>query len=353
MNLALLGLGLATPVIIATASLLVVYAIRYIDVIEREPKSIILAGMLAGFLSVIPSIIAQLFLMVILRALGMQELQADHINTILGAPISEEVFKGLSVLFFAFIFRKELDSLMDFLVYACAVGTGFELIENLLYQAGTFFQEDVFASWFNMINYRVISGGGSHAFFSVWIGLSCWLLLRVKRKGASLLSICFVLVAALLHSLNNYAAVLTELDPNRVITVNHIGQGLYATSNGIDVALFIGLIGYAVVRDLHYLGDFGLDISGRIGNNTAKVSQIKQLMDPMNHLLAYSDWTWTIRMSRGGAEAACHREKIRQFGKLALKYGEIGVRYGSFASQERAHILTEGIGLMETNTIPA
>ena len=346
-----LALALATPVIIATASLLVVYAIRYLDIIEREPKRFVLAGVLAGCLSTVPSIIAQLCLVLGLARMGVQEHHVDYINTIIGAPITEEIFKGLSVLIFASVFRRRLDSLMDFLVYACAVGTGFELIENLLYQFGTFDHEDVVASWWNMLTNRVIQGGGLHAFFSVWIGLSVWLLFRGRSRKSSLLSTMSFLIAVFLHSMNNAASVMTQLGPDdEILQINYFGQAVYGASNGIDVALFIGLVGYAAVRDLHYLGDFGLKINSKVKKSSRACEVIREMMDPFNHLLAYSKWTWALNTRK--RKRTLNRDSIKQFGWLALKYGEIGVSSSYLDREIQTDLAARGVGIVEATCLP-
>ena len=78
----------------------------------------------------------------------------NAITAIVNAPISEDLLKGLALLILILTQRRKLDSLTDFLIYACAVGIGFELVENILYQWSTFDQGNQVAGWMDEFNNR-------------------------------------------------------------------------------------------------------------------------------------------------------------------------------------------------------
>lgn len=96
---------------------------------EREPKRLIALAMLLGAISTLPSNIWQVLSASVWQSFGAGEAMVNAITTVIDAPISEELFKGLALLILIFTQRRRLDSLTDFLIYACAGGIGFELVK--------------------------------------------------------------------------------------------------------------------------------------------------------------------------------------------------------------------------------
>lgn len=125
-------LALITPLVALATSLTVIMAIRFLDVVEREPKRLIALALLLGAISTLPSIVWQVLSAAAWQSFGAGEAIVNTITTVIDAPISEELFKGLALLVLILTQRRKLDSLTDFIIYACAVGIGFELVENIL-----------------------------------------------------------------------------------------------------------------------------------------------------------------------------------------------------------------------------
>ena len=59
-------------------------------------------------------------------------------TTAIVAPVTEEATKGLFVLLLLWFRRRELDGVLDGLVYAGLVGVGFAFVENILYLADAY-----------------------------------------------------------------------------------------------------------------------------------------------------------------------------------------------------------------------
>jgi RsiW-degrading membrane proteinase PrsW (M82 family) len=60
---------------------------------------------------------------------------ASAIGATVVAPIAEEIFKGLALLFLFLFFREEVDSPLDGIIYGGLVGFGFAAVENVFYFA--------------------------------------------------------------------------------------------------------------------------------------------------------------------------------------------------------------------------
>lgn len=341
-------LVIATPFLALAASLCVIYAIRYLDVVEREPKRIIVAALLFGALATIPAIIAQHLGHSLWQSISGNEEIAGTLGTVIDAPISEEIFKGVALLALLAINRKKFDSLTDHVVYACAIGIGFELIENILYQWSSVEDPRPVASWIDEFNGRVVASAGSHAFFSAWLGLAAWMVNQSKASGRWLWALACVAISILLHAANNFAAVLTQLGPpEEVIPVNRVGASLGVVSDHFTLALFIGLIGVAVLRDLRFLSDFGVLVQSRLQRDLTveggkSLNRLQDLLNPVNHVLASSGWSW--RLAGGIAQPCSERSTYRSFARLALASAKRGPEETA-EILARSSLVEEGVNL--------
>lgn len=343
-------LALITPFVALAASLAVILAIRFLDVVEREPKRLIALAMLLGAISTLPSIIWQVLSESVWQSFGAGEAVVNAITTVIDAPISEELFKGLALLILILTKRRKLGSLTDFLIYACAVGIGFELVENILYQLSTFGQDNQVASWVDEFNNRTLASAGSHAFYSIWLGLAGWILFQAKPRNSKAIASAAIGLSMLLHAFNNLTAVMIQAGPEDVVLpVNRLGTTLTVVSNHLTLALFIGLIGVAVLRDVRFLIEFGSLIQARLLRHAgAPPSEslliLKDLTNPINHVMASSIWSW--RLSHHQDKQLAQRSAYREFAKLALA----SAQRGPAASSEvlaRSVCIDQGLRLIE------
>ena len=114
------------------------FVIWRIDRWEREPFHLIIAAFLWG---AVPSII---FAIIAQNILGFPAEPSTRETTLIGeliqasivAPITEEIAKGFGLALIFLIFRREIDSVLDGLIYGSMIGFGFSAIEDVLYFAG-------------------------------------------------------------------------------------------------------------------------------------------------------------------------------------------------------------------------
>ncbi|MRG92060.1 PrsW family intramembrane metalloprotease [Polyangium spumosum] len=80
----------------------------------------------------------------------------NFMTTVVSAPLSEELFKGLAILGFFYFLRREFDGVVDGIIYATFCALGFAAVENVSYYARadmadqlgtTFFLRGVLAPW--------------------------------------------------------------------------------------------------------------------------------------------------------------------------------------------------------------
>lgn len=343
-------LALITPLVALAASLAVILAIRFLDVVEREPKRLITLGVLLGAISTLPSIIWQMLSASVWRSFGAGEAVVNAITTVIDAPISEELLKGLALLILILTQRSKLDSLTDFLIYACAVGIGFELVENILYQWSSLDQVNQVGGWVDEFNKRTLASAGSHAFYSVWLGLAGWILFQANSRTIKALAPAAISLSMLLHSFNNLTVVMMEAGPeDLVLPINRLGTTLAIVSNHLALSLFIGLIGVAILRDVRFLIEFSSIIQTRLLRlaetpRSESLLILKDLTNPINHLMASSVWSW--KWSRYEDKHLTQRSAYREFAKLALASAQRGPATSSEALA-RSACIDQGLKLVQ------
>jgi RsiW-degrading membrane proteinase PrsW (M82 family) len=112
--------------------ILVVYFYRR-DSQKPEPVSLIWKTFLIGFLSVIPTALAEQVTEAVLVPFGGH--YAMLVRSFVVAGLLEELSKFLVV--YLFIYRRsEFDEVTDGIVYTITAGLGFAFFENILYSAG-------------------------------------------------------------------------------------------------------------------------------------------------------------------------------------------------------------------------
>ena len=130
------GAWFLSILLLAAVAIPVGIIIYRIDQFEPEPVSLIVIALLWG------GVVALSFAAIVNSTfLGFFQslLPSDQVNSwgaALVAPIDEEFYKGAGLLMIFFIARKEIDSLMDGLVYGAMIGLGFQVVENVQYFLG-------------------------------------------------------------------------------------------------------------------------------------------------------------------------------------------------------------------------
>lgn len=155
--------------------------IYWFDHYEKEPTWLLTAAFLWG---AVPSIIAAFILNTIVGLplyfiLGPG--LADATSATLIAPPVEETLKGLALIGILFIWRHELDSPLDGIIYGAMVGMGFAMIENVYYFLNVYAQGGV-EEWGINIFIRAFIFGLNHALFTSFTGLGI-AVARLSRRN--------------------------------------------------------------------------------------------------------------------------------------------------------------------------
>jgi RsiW-degrading membrane proteinase PrsW (M82 family) len=348
-------LALITPFVALAVSLLVIWTIRYLDVVEREPRKMIAKALGIGCLTAIAASFWGAIPEMAWKSLGLGDQFVDFMTTVFDAPIWEELIKGAGLVCLYRSNRNKFDSLTDFVVYACAVAIGFELIENILYQWAQLEGKDQFASWIDELNGRILGSAGTHAIFSAWLGLAFWIWIRSKTAYRFALSAVSVLVSMGLHAGNNFAAVLQQYGPpNETLPINRLGTLFAMVNNQIALAMFLALIIICILRDIFFLSDYSYQLLPRLDEQKPSaesfqhIASLRELMNPINHVVAASEWSW--RLLACSDRVIRERALFRKFARLAMAPARAGSTLDSGKHFDRHAWIKAGVELVVSAT---
>ncbi|HBL31296.1 MAG TPA: PrsW family intramembrane metalloprotease [Acidobacteria bacterium] len=191
--------------------------VYWLDRYEKEPK--ILLGAVFGWGAVVAAvgaIIAQAVLGGVMEAASATQEAIDYAGGTIFAPVTEESLKGLAVLIVFWVLRKELDSVLDGIVYAATAALGFAATENVLYLYGQYSEEGL-GAMFGLFFLRVGLGAWDHAVYTSFIGVAV-ALIRLSRSGLRwvLLPLGWALALGT-HSLHNALAAASAKTPESAI----------------------------------------------------------------------------------------------------------------------------------------
>ncbi len=144
--------------------LLVVPVLLWMDRLEPEPWSARLHAFLWG------SFVAGAVSVVVNTVTAIAT--TETIAAVVSAPIIEEIMKGLAIVWA--VRRKEVDGVMDGLVYAGFAGIGFAVIEDFLY----FFNADGEGLLLQTFVGRALLTPFAHPLFTAWTGLAIGIAVR-------------------------------------------------------------------------------------------------------------------------------------------------------------------------------
>jgi RsiW-degrading membrane proteinase PrsW (M82 family) len=197
---------------VAAIAMPVVYLLAafMIDLYDREPMRFSISMFLWGILAAFFSFSLNTFFGFFLLVFGFF---GDFLSTVIFAPLIEEFGKGFGVAIITF--NREVNNVMDGLIFGFAVGIGFAVVENWLYFASNANPIALggLSIWAMNIFYRSLFSALGHGFFTAATG-AILAYVKIKTKSPAKTALAFIpalLVAAALHGAFNFLAVLDML----------------------------------------------------------------------------------------------------------------------------------------------
>jgi RsiW-degrading membrane proteinase PrsW (M82 family) len=182
----------------------------WLDRYDPEPAWAITAAFAWGALvGVLVSFVVNTFFGAVAAALAGAA-AGDALSSIISAPVIEEGIKGLGVILFWLLLRREFDDVLDGVMYAGVIAIGFATVENVLYYGGMFLKEGV-GGLVPLVILRGVLSPYSHALFTCMTGIGCGLARETHRRGLKVaLPLAGLVMAMFLHALWNAVATFTQ-----------------------------------------------------------------------------------------------------------------------------------------------
>jgi RsiW-degrading membrane proteinase PrsW (M82 family) len=189
--------ALIATLLAAVSFPLLIFICFWLDRYEPEPASYRLAALGWGAVAaVMLSFIAE---SILFRLAGTTEFVAAA----LGAPVVEELAKGLFLVAIVIFRRSEIDGVLDGIVYGALVGIGFAFVEDIVYYLQSLQAGQLGITFF----LRGIMGPFAHPLFTAAAGIGIGLAASTRRPGVRVMApILGFLAAILMHAIWNGSA---------------------------------------------------------------------------------------------------------------------------------------------------
>lgn len=210
---ALIALGYAViPVVV------ILFFVRLIDRWEPEPPAMYyLAFFWGAGTSVIAASKINGITSDLLLPWNCDAACSDWLLSAYGAPIAEEVIKGLGILLICFAFNKYFDGPIDGIVYGALIGSGFAFTENILY-----FLND-YDAIFVVFQIRFLDGPLNHEAWSAVFGFFLGFAANKRSRWAVIPWLIPAFAFATLgHWFNNDALRWSGMTYERYVFLNNV-----------------------------------------------------------------------------------------------------------------------------------
>ena len=191
---------------------IVVSVLLFIDRFEPEPLGMKLAALAwGGGVSIFFGIMGNEFVQYSVTEQTGDEVQGMIFSVVVGAPVVEELLKGLGVLVIVWARRTHISSAIDGLVYAGFAACGFLVVEDFTYFVRAVLTDGDLGQMFFQ---RVVMGVFGHVMYTSCMGWATgWAVTRARSAAAGCGAVALGwFTGILLHATWNGTAVLSGGD---------------------------------------------------------------------------------------------------------------------------------------------
>lgn len=173
------------------------------DRYEKDPRRLLAAAVFWGALpALVVALLVQVFFDLPADLLGPEAIEAVRAGLV--APVIEESFKGLAVLYIARRYRREFDNVLDGIIYGASAGMGYAMTANILSYLGAFVLKG-YAGLDTTLFLEGLIYGLNSAFYTAVFGAGLgFARLRQDRFGRVGIPVLSFLGAVLLNGLHKW-----------------------------------------------------------------------------------------------------------------------------------------------------
>ncbi|PKL81851.1 MAG: hypothetical protein CVV24_13175 [Ignavibacteriae bacterium HGW-Ignavibacteriae-3] len=182
------------------------FLIWWMDRYEREPlQFVFLHFMWGAFGAVIFGVTGSYLLSYLAGISGTGSGTGEIIRTVILAPVSEEIAKGIFLVFT--INSRKFDNITDGLVYGGAIGLGFGMTENFIYFLA---YGNSLSSWIQIVLIRSLFSAVMHCIATASVGVFLAIAKFSLLKRRKYLPFFGFMIAILIHFIWNSAVSFEE-----------------------------------------------------------------------------------------------------------------------------------------------
>lgn len=259
----------------------VVAAFLWLDRWEPEPPALLLLAFAWG------AFFATFFAGIGNEVGGYAVCPADDIGcvAVFVAPVVEESLKGLFLVGLVVLRRREIDGVLDGIVYAGLVGAGFALVEDVQYLAGSY-EEAGGGGLAVLFVLRGLLSPFAHSLFTMMTGIGLALAVNARGWPTRILApVAGFALAVALHAGWNFSAGL--------------GEGFIAVYGLIMVPLFVVAVVLAVLARRREQRVIAAQLPAMVAAGWIVPSEVALLQS----LAGRRKWRRHVRSAAGGAAA--------------------------------------------------
>ena len=184
----------------------------WLDHYEKEPLWLLALAFLWGAIpAAIVSVILELLFDIPIQAVGGEGLISSLVSVSVGAPLIEESAKGIALIGLVLVFIRELDDVLDGIIYGAMIGFGFAMTENLVGYFIPILDAEGISAGLSNIFLRTTVFGFNHAFWTGITGAAVGYARLSPDWGRRLLvPVGGWALAVSLHAIHNAGVTLVE-----------------------------------------------------------------------------------------------------------------------------------------------
>tara|TARA_Y100000589_G_scaffold178952_1_gene169474 strand:- start:1690 stop:2700 length:1011 start_codon:yes stop_codon:yes gene_type:complete len=278
------------PILSSLSSFILIYVLRFIDLYEKEPYKLILINFIFGVISYLISglLVSELYELISVNNLA---LNYGKIYIFLSLLLSSMVMILSQILFSIIslnLFKKDFDTMPDYLIYFATIGIGFNFGEVFFFQLLNRTKNSTLLQISDNLYFSTFFTGTTLPFLIAVIGAAFYLLKIGKTKNIKSIfniSIGIFLIALITQILFysvNYFFVTSPfvINPNKLILIKEIK--FFAGS--ISISLLIACIGFAVLFDAYIVTTFIEKIINSKKIEQEKFGSLSKFINPFSYL---------------------------------------------------------------------
>ena len=278
------------PILSTLSSFILIFVLRFLDLYEKEPYKLILMNFVFGILAYLISglLISEFYEFININNLALNNGKIYIFLSLLFSSlimlISQIIFSIMSVN----LFKKDFDTLPDYLIYFATIGIGFNFGEVFFFQLLNRTKNTTLLQISDNLYFSTFFTGSTLPFLLAVIGAAFYLFKIGKTKNiriifniAFYISLISVITQILFYSMN-YFFITTPYRINPDL-LNLVKEIKFFASN-LSIALLIACIGFAVLFDAYIVTTFIEKIINLKKIDQERFGSLSRFINPFSYL---------------------------------------------------------------------